>query len=175
MNRVIAVLAISAVLLMAGWAHGSVQFPGPPDCLAPKLAVGSWVSGGASLGGWGLSALSDNHSGSDRPFGAVALGMGPSGMDETTAFQPTSVPSFNPITDDPLAGQAEVNIPAAQRVEGPVSMPEPATIIVWSLLGGGAWLGMRMWRQRDGVGSRQPWLSENRQAIYDIISRGRMS
>jgi hypothetical protein len=52
-------------------------------------------------------------------------------------------------------------------------IPEPATIIVWSLLGVGSWLGMRVVRRRRGgpVG-RQPWSPENRQAIHDIIARG---
>ena len=47
------------------------------------------------------------------------------------------------------------------------------TIIVWSLLGVGSWLGMRVVRRRRGgpVG-RQPWSNENRNAIHDIIARG---
>jgi hypothetical protein len=52
-------------------------------------------------------------------------------------------------------------------------IPEPATIIIWSLLGMGSWLGMRIVRRRRGgpVG-RQPWSPENRQAIHNIIARG---
>jgi hypothetical protein len=50
-------------------------------------------------------------------------------------------------------------------------IPEPATILVWSLLGAASWLGMRVWRQGTRVG-RQPWSPENRQAILEIVSRG---
>jgi hypothetical protein len=53
----------------------------------------------------------------------------------------------------------------------PVVIPEPATIIIWSLLGAGSWLGMRVWRRRGPVG-RQPWSPANRQAIHEIIARG---
>lgn len=57
-------------------------------------------------------------------------------------------------------------------------VPEPATIIIWSLLGAGSWLGTRVWRRRGSdlaedlaPGARQPWSPENRQAIHDIIAR----
>jgi hypothetical protein len=69
----------------------------------------------------------------------------------------------------------------AEGVEGSGgAVPEPATLIVWSLLGAGSWLGLRVWRRRGGesveeIGAaavRRPWPSENRQAIHDIISRG---
>jgi len=53
---------------------------------------------------------------------------------------------------------------------GPV--PEPATIIVWSLLGAGGWLGIRVVRRRGGSGGRQPWSNENRTAILEVIARG---
>jgi hypothetical protein len=49
-------------------------------------------------------------------------------------------------------------------------VPEPATIIIWSLLGAGSWLGMGVWRRRRPVG-RQPWSPEARQAIHEIIAR----
>ena len=63
-----------------------------------------------------------------------------------------------PIT----GGRAEPNDPA---------VPEPATLIVWSLLGGASWLGMRVVRQGRRVG-RQAWSDENRRAIHEIIDRG---
>ncbi len=50
-------------------------------------------------------------------------------------------------------------------------VPEPATIIIWSLLGFGSWLGLRISRRRGSVG-RQAWSDENRQAIQDIVARG---
>jgi hypothetical protein len=49
-------------------------------------------------------------------------------------------------------------------------VPEPATIIVWSLLGAASWLGMRVVRRGRPVG-RQQWSPESRAAIYEIISR----
>jgi hypothetical protein len=50
-------------------------------------------------------------------------------------------------------------------------IPEPATLIVWSLLGGASWLGMRVVRRGRPAG-RQPWSPENRQAFHAIIARG---
>ena len=55
-----------------------------------------------------------------------------------------------------------------------IVIPEPATLIVWSLLGGAGWLGMRVVRQGRRVG-RQPWSPEARNAILEIIERGRHS
>jgi hypothetical protein len=51
-----------------------------------------------------------------------------------------------------------------------VLVPEPATIVVWAVLGAASWLGMRVVRGGRKVG-RQQWSPENRAAIYDIISR----
>ena len=59
-------------------------------------------------------------------------------------------------------------------VENPqttLAIPEPATILIWSLLGAGSWLGMRVWGQRRRPVGRQPWSPEARQAIYDIVGR----
>ncbi len=51
-----------------------------------------------------------------------------------------------------------------------VPIPEPATLIVWSLLGGASWLGMRVVQRGRRVG-RQPWSEENRAAILAIIGK----
>ena len=51
------------------------------------------------------------------------------------------------------------------------AVPEPATLIVWSLLGAASWLGMGVWRRGQHVG-RRSWSEANRAAIHDIISRG---
>jgi hypothetical protein len=53
----------------------------------------------------------------------------------------------------------------------PDGTPEPATIVVWSLLGMFSWVGARVWRQRRGPVGRQSWSPEARQAIHDIIAR----
>jgi hypothetical protein len=51
------------------------------------------------------------------------------------------------------------------------SVPEPATILIWSILGAGSWLGMRVWRKPKHIG-RRPWSPETRNAIHAIIARG---
>ena len=55
---------------------------------------------------------------------------------------------------------------------GEWEIPEPASLIVWSLLGMGSWLGMRVWRRRRGPVGRRPWSPENRTAILEIIELG---
>lgn len=63
-----------------------------------------------------------------------------------------------------------------------VAVPEPASIIVWSLLGV-AWAGLCVWRRRrrggveftdaaSGPAGRAPWPEENRIAVRQIIERG---
>lgn len=54
----------------------------------------------------------------------------------------------------------------------PPPLPEPSTLIIWSLLGAASWLGMRIYRRGRRVG-RQPWSDENRTAILGIIDRNR--
>ena len=49
------------------------------------------------------------------------------------------------------------------------AVPEPATILVWSLLGA-SWLGIRVWRHGRRVG-RQRWSDENRTAILEIVGK----
>ena len=51
------------------------------------------------------------------------------------------------------------------------AVPEPASVLVWCLLGAGSWLGMRVWRRRRIPVGRQPWSNENRQAIHEIVTR----
>jgi hypothetical protein len=59
-------------------------------------------------------------------------------------------------------------------------VPEPATIAIWSLLTLCGGLGLHFWRRsgvrRPGiVGSgREPWTTEAREAIHQIIERGRV-
>jgi hypothetical protein len=50
-------------------------------------------------------------------------------------------------------------------------VPEPSTIIIWSLLLGAGWTGLRVWRGRGGPVDRQPWSAATRRAIRDIINR----
>jgi hypothetical protein len=59
-------------------------------------------------------------------------------------------------------------VPAASDAVNVV--PEPATLLVWSLLGASSWLGMRVWRGGQRIG-RRSWSPENRQAILEIVDR----
>jgi len=57
------------------------------------------------------------------------------------------------------------------------AIPEPASIVIWSLIGGLSWLGLGVWRRRRGSagpGPRSPWPEENRIAIRQIVDRGVM-
>jgi hypothetical protein len=56
------------------------------------------------------------------------------------------------------------------RSSGSPTVPEPATIIIWSLLGAATWLGMRVARRGRPVG-RRAWSPEERQAILKIVAR----
>jgi hypothetical protein len=50
--------------------------------------------------------------------------------------------------------------------------PEPATIVVWSLLGA-SWAGVSVMRRRRRSGVRSAWSPETRAAIHSLIERGR--
>jgi hypothetical protein len=80
---------------------------------------------------------------------------------------------------NPAQGQLDAYAPLQINPYSIAAVPEPATIIIWSLLGAGSWLGMRVWRRRDprfgdelAGPVRQPWSPEARQAIHEIIARG---
>jgi hypothetical protein len=82
------------------------------------------------------------------------------------------------ITNAPSLGLAPA-WPTIVMVVNDEVVPEPATIVIWSLLGAGSWLGMRVWRRRgsrfgDELAGpvRQSWSPEARQAIHEIIARG---
>jgi hypothetical protein len=51
-------------------------------------------------------------------------------------------------------------------------VPEPSTLAIFSLLGAGGWLGMKLRRRRSQPVGRQPWSPEARQAIHEIIGMG---
>lgn len=65
-----------------------------------------------------------------------------------------------------------------------LSLPEPATLIIWTLLGG--LFGLQWWRGRsrqldlgvvaplpDNAAGRRPWTDQNRRAIHQIFEQGR--
>jgi hypothetical protein len=77
---------------------------------------------------------------------------------------------LNMYTSDGFLAQDQLGL---TNGDGNPPIPEPATIIVWSLLGAASWLGMGVWRRRRGPVGRQPWSDENRSAICAIIERSR--
>ena len=54
--------------------------------------------------------------------------------------------------------------------QGPV-IPEPASVVIWGVLGAGAAAGLAVRRRRIAV--RTPWSEENRQAVFEVIGQGR--
>ena len=84
----------------------------------------------------------------------------------TTIFATTPLHSFS--VDNTTDWIAPTSIRFSAEI---VAIPEPATILVWSLLGAASWLGMGVWR-RGQHGGRRSWSEENRTAIHDIIARG---
>jgi hypothetical protein len=77
------------------------------------------------------------------------------------------------LGDSQYAAENYLWIRATIATQSGIIVPEPATILVWSLLGAASWLGMRVWRQgRHGV--RPAWSEENRVAIFEVIERGRV-
>ncbi len=54
------------------------------------------------------------------------------------------------------------------------AIPEPGSLITWGLLGAGA-AGLGVWRRRRRGATAAPWIEENRQAIHQIVDRGRLN
>jgi hypothetical protein len=81
------------------------------------------------------------------------------------------MPLWGPENNYNLGNPAQPQFYIPSTFNTPLTIPEPATLIVWSLLGASSWLGMRVWRQGRRVGRRQPWSNENRTAILEIIGR----
>ena len=84
-----------------------------------------------------------------------------------TFADPDTVSLGNVILDDYNYGQS-YNVYWDNLKTGSSAVPEPATLLVWSLLGATSWLGMRVWRGGQRI-SRRSWSPENRQAILEII------
>jgi hypothetical protein len=85
--------------------------------------------------------------------------------DQGWGTRPSSVSPFSAIY------ASGANNPLGSGFEAAITpVPEPATLLVWSLLGAMSWLGMRVWRGGQRI-SRRSWSPENRQAILEIIDR----
>jgi hypothetical protein len=83
------------------------------------------------------------------------------GASTTLSFQSQNDSGYGPVLDNvsfALSSSSETSF-----------IPEPATLVVWSLLGGAGLLGLRGARRR---GSRTGWSEENRVAIQRIIEQG---
>jgi hypothetical protein len=56
------------------------------------------------------------------------------------------------------------------------AIPEPVSLIIWSLFGLGSAFGLHVWRRRGiavpATPTRQPWSDESRMAIHQMIERG---
>ena len=82
-----------------------------------------------------------------------------------------SAPSNNNYgLGDPAQPQLYVPVVVGGSNGVPTAVPEPAAILVWSLLGAASWLGMGVSRHGRRVG-RQPWSDENRAAILETIAK----
>jgi hypothetical protein len=55
----------------------------------------------------------------------------------------------------------------------PQPIPEPAGLVIWSILGGGAAALTALRRRRAGADPQPRWSEENRAAIHDLIARRR--
>jgi hypothetical protein len=123
---------------------------------------------------------------SNNPNAAIFADLGSGTLYGTYAF---------PIEYDPVnytnvtlnaSAVADINAAIGAITTGPeffsiggtltplASVPEPCTLAIFSLLGAGGWLGMKLRRRRSQPVGRQPWSPEARQAIHEIIGmRGR--
>ncbi len=71
-----------------------------------------------------------------------------------------------------MTGMQAANNPSKEEAEFCLGvLPEPASIVVWGLLGAGCAGGAMASRRR----RRAPWSNEARQSIHQIIERGRIS
>jgi hypothetical protein len=111
-------------------------------------------------------------------IGSIGLGWWPVGSDgipaDVTQADIDSYASMLYANQTSAVGEVRIWDPTTgswQETDLQANMvPEPATMIVWSLLGSASWLGMRVVRRGRRVG-RQPWSNENRAAILDIIGK----
>jgi hypothetical protein len=96
-------------------------------------------------------------------------------IDNTDVLLPNL--KFLKVVEDIHVGKGFINSITDTFIQG-TAVPEPASIIVWSLFGAGSWFGMRVWRRRRVAASsvlsvtRRPWSPKTRQAIREIIARG---
>jgi hypothetical protein len=110
------------------------------------------------------------------------------GPDGCAAFTITSTESisegsfnFSSYSDYPAAYKTAAHIignPVSDWANiggshAPPPIPEPAGLVIWSILGGGAAALTALRRRRAGADPQPPWSDDNRAAIHDLIARGR--
>jgi hypothetical protein len=156
-----------------GVSSSGLNLFGPPD-----LFPGSNLQGPDSPDGvqYGITSAGDNPAiGNAAVTGDNALIQnsvvfmlsGPSNIDPNTDISNVHFQYGTALTDTSFPGTSPNPGPS------PAAVPEPATIIVWSLMFGSGWAGLRVWRRRQRPVGRRPWSPEAREAIYEIVSRGR--
>jgi hypothetical protein len=145
--------AISALTAGQTGATGIFSDLGTGTVYASGLAPASYADYTVSLAAAGVAALNSAKGGQFAIGGALSPLTPPLGLYNYTF-------STTPASGRPV--ELTLNME---------TVPEPATMIVWSLLGAASWLGMRVWRRGHRAG-RQPWSPENRQAIFEVVSRG---
>jgi len=138
------------------------------------IASGNLVYGSAPITDWTIGIFSDS------PYSHVPSIRADWSSDPYSLLTPRNDGdgdyTINMVFDIGTLGAGQsANVDFQYRIAetggGVSTVPEPCTIIVWSLLGAGSWLGMRVWRKPRSIG-RRPWSPETRNAIHEIIARG---
>ena len=157
-----------AVQLISGGPLGDF-----PNSIPPLSALSSgWVQTDASSSAAVIQGTANSDEYFTMTFLAVPVSMYFEAYDGQTVVDygilSFSADGTNSYTDLYSSGNAPArgDVLAAAGAD----VPEPATLIVWSLLGGASWLGMRVWRGGRQIG-RRSWSPENLQAILDVIGR----
>ena len=159
-------LDLKGIYLLDQWRNGLIA---QNSLNAAAVQAQLWVSEGygdaliASDGGLNRSALQSTI---DGLLAGYSDTWGPQELVAVlTAYGNNGYQNNGNPAQDQYVAFGIVDPPAA------VSAPEPATVVIWSLLGVGSWLGMRVSRRRRASIGRQPWTPATRQAIHEIIAR----
>ena len=104
-------------------------------------------------------------------------------VDPTTKYRPfvndppvNDVEIFSGLVDTEVVAYTftgNVNDIGSGSVLGVENVPEPASLIIWGLLGAGA-AGLTVVRRRRRGATGTPWSEQDRQAIRGMVDRGRL-
>jgi hypothetical protein len=196
----VAMVSVAALLLVAGMANASIVAVGDPvegdswsqqfvesgvglynfmgiQMLSPGDTFNSPAFSGFSQGGWTTSS---------NALAGIASGPSVTSMTFYVRFADNKAEPFQFqfsafFDDDPLEsviatwsgsgwGIAGADSPPTREECENAAIPEPASIIVWGLLGAGCAGGAVAARRRK---RRAPWSDETRHDIHNIIDQGR--